>query len=102
MVRGRTHVDPHSEIADGGATGSRLPGGTSVGDLPTSSLSVYPGRFTRGVAACWLSKPRQGRGCADKGGRAAGGCRRAEACLGRRRRGRGAPDALLYVYGDLP
>ena len=29
-----------SEIADGGATGSRLPGGTSVGDLPTSSVSA--------------------------------------------------------------
>ena len=30
----------HSQIADGGATGSRLPGGTSVGDLPTSSVSA--------------------------------------------------------------
>ena len=30
----------NSEIADGGATGSRLPGGTSVGDLPTSSVSA--------------------------------------------------------------
>eukprot|EP00964_Phaeocystis_antarctica_P164046 scaffold141410_cov127-Phaeocystis_antarctica.AAC.1 len=30
----------NSEIADGGATGSRLPGGTSVGDLPTSSASA--------------------------------------------------------------
>ena len=29
----------NSQIADGGATGSRLPGGTSVGDLPTSSVS---------------------------------------------------------------
>jgi hypothetical protein len=34
---------PLSELAnpaDGGATGSRLPGGTSVGDLPTSSVSA--------------------------------------------------------------
>ena len=32
----------HTEvlIADGGATGSRLPGGTSVSDLPTSSASA--------------------------------------------------------------
>ena len=30
----------NSQIADGGATGSRLPGGTSVGDLPTSSASA--------------------------------------------------------------
>ena len=30
----------NSIIADGGATGSRLPGGTSVGDLPTSSVSA--------------------------------------------------------------
>ena len=30
----------NSQIADGGATGSRLPGGTSVGDLPTSSVSA--------------------------------------------------------------
>ena len=30
----------NSIIADGGATGSRLPGGTSVGDLPTSSASA--------------------------------------------------------------
>ena len=30
----------NSKIADGGATGSRLPGGTSVGDLPTSSASA--------------------------------------------------------------
>jgi len=28
------------QIADGGATGSRLPGDTSVGDLPTSSVSA--------------------------------------------------------------
>jgi hypothetical protein len=32
--------DANSQIADGGATGSRLPGGTSVGDLPTSSVSA--------------------------------------------------------------
>jgi hypothetical protein len=32
--------DANSQIADGGATGSRLPGGTSVGDLPTSSASA--------------------------------------------------------------
>ena len=32
--------EENSEIADGGATGSRLPGGTSVGDLPTSSVSA--------------------------------------------------------------
>ena len=30
----------NSIIADGGATGSCLPGGTSVGDLPTSSASA--------------------------------------------------------------
>ena len=30
----------NSIITDGGATGSRLPGGTSVGDLPTSSASA--------------------------------------------------------------
>ena len=30
----------NSEIADGSATGSRLRGGTSVGDLPTSSISA--------------------------------------------------------------
>ena len=30
----------NSQIADGGATGSCLPGGTSVGDLPTSSASA--------------------------------------------------------------
>jgi hypothetical protein len=29
-----------SQIADGGATGSRFRGGTSVGDLPTSSVSA--------------------------------------------------------------
>ena len=29
-----------SEIADGGATGSRLRGGTSIGDFPTSSSAV--------------------------------------------------------------
>ena len=32
--------ETNSIIADGGATGSRLPGGTSVGDLPTSSVSA--------------------------------------------------------------
>ena len=32
--------ETNSIIADGGATGSRLPGGTSVGDLPTSSASA--------------------------------------------------------------
>ena len=32
--------EANSQIADGGATGSRLPGGTSVGDLPTSSASA--------------------------------------------------------------
>jgi hypothetical protein len=30
----------NSQIADRGATGSRLPGGTSFGDLPTSSVSA--------------------------------------------------------------
>ena len=32
--------EANSQIADGGATGSRLRGGTSVGDLPTSSVSA--------------------------------------------------------------
>ena len=32
--------EENSEIADGGATGSCLPGGTSVGDFPTSSVSA--------------------------------------------------------------
>ena len=32
--------EANSQIADGGATGSCLPGGTSVGDLPTSSVSA--------------------------------------------------------------
>ena len=32
--------ETNSIIADGGATGSCLPGGTSVGDLPTSSASA--------------------------------------------------------------
>ena len=32
--------EANSQIADGGAIGSRLPGGTSVGDLPTSSASA--------------------------------------------------------------
>ena len=32
--------EANSQIPDGGATGSRLPGGTSVGDLPTSSVSA--------------------------------------------------------------
>ena len=32
--------EANSQIADGGATGSRLPGGTSVGDVPTSSASA--------------------------------------------------------------
>ena len=33
----------NSIIADGGPTGSRLPGGTSVSDLPTSSVSAERG-----------------------------------------------------------
>ena len=32
--------EANSQISDGGATGSRLLGGTSVGDLPTSSVSA--------------------------------------------------------------
>jgi hypothetical protein len=35
----RLDDEASSQIADGGATGSRLPGDTSVGDLPTSSAS---------------------------------------------------------------
>eukprot|EP00964_Phaeocystis_antarctica_P131177 scaffold95021_cov60-Phaeocystis_antarctica.AAC.2 len=42
--------EANSEIADGGATGSRLPGGTSVGDLPTSSVSA--------PQHCWSSNKR--------------------------------------------
>jgi hypothetical protein len=36
----RLDDEASSQIADGGATGSRLPGDTSVGDLPTSSVSA--------------------------------------------------------------